>query len=33
VRSGGYILPVKSDVLRKTGVAPEDAMTVTLELL
>ena len=33
VKSGGYILPVKGDVRRKTGIAPEDALTLTLELL
>ena len=33
LKSGGYILPVKGDVRRKTGIALEDAVTVTLELL
>ena len=33
VKSGGYILPVKADVRRKTGIAAEDSVTVTLELL
>ena len=33
VKSGGYILPVKAEVRRKTGIAPEDAVTVTLELV
>ena len=32
-KSSGYILPVKADVRRKTGIAPEDPVTVTLELL
>ena len=29
----GYIFPVKADVRRKTEIASEDAVTVTLELL
>ena len=33
VRSSGYILPVKADVRRKTGIAPEDVVTAKLELL
>ena len=33
VKSGGYILPVKAEVRRKTGVASGDAVTVTLELV
>ena len=33
VRSSGYILPVKADVRRKTGIVPEDVVTVKLELL
>jgi len=32
-RSGGYFLPMKMDVLRKTGFAAGDEVTVTLELL
>ena len=31
--SGGYFLPVKMDVLRKTGTAAGDEVTVELELL
>ena len=31
--TGGYFLPVKIDVVRKTGVAPGDEVTVDLELL
>ena len=31
--TGGYFLPVKVDVLRKTGVAAGDQVTVELELL
>jgi hypothetical protein len=31
--SGGYFLPVKIEVLRKTGIAPDDEVTVELELL
>lgn len=31
--SGGYFLPVKMEVLRKTGIAPDDEVTVDLELL
>lgn len=31
--AGGYFLPVKMDMLRKTGVAAGDQVTVTLELL
>jgi hypothetical protein len=31
--SGGYFLPVKMDVLRKTGIAAGDEVTVELELL
>ena len=31
--SGGYFLPVKIDVVRKTGIAPGDEVTVELELL
>ena len=33
VKSGGYILPVKADVRRKAGIAADDEVTVTLELL
>ena len=32
-RSGGYFLPIKRDVLRKTGIAEGDDVTVMLELL
>jgi hypothetical protein len=32
-KSGGYILPVKADVRRKTGIAAGDDVTVDLELL
>jgi hypothetical protein len=31
--SGGYFLPVKVDVCRKTGIAADDEVTVMLELL
>jgi len=31
--SGGYFLPVKIDVLRNTGIAAGDEVTVVLELL
>lgn len=31
--SGGYFLPVKIDVLRKTGIAAGDEVTVSLKLL
>jgi hypothetical protein len=31
--SGGYFLPVKIEVLRKTGIAAGDDVTVKLELL
>jgi hypothetical protein len=31
--TGGYFLPVKMDVLRKTGFAAADEVTVELELL
>ena len=31
--SGGYFLPVKIEVLRKTGIAAEDEVTVALKLL
>ena len=31
--SGGYFLPVKIDVLRSTGIAVGDEVTVSLELL
>ena len=31
--TGGYFLPVKMDVLRKTGFAAGDDVTVELELL
>ena len=31
--TGGYFLPVKMDVLRKTGIAAGDEVTVELELL
>jgi hypothetical protein len=31
--TGGYFLPVKMDVLRKTGFAAGDEVTVELELL
>ena len=33
VKSGGYILPVKAEVRRKTGIASGGAVTVTLELV
>ena len=32
-KSGGYILPVKSEVRRKAGIAAGDEVTVGLELL
>lgn len=31
--TGGYFLPIKMDVLRKTGIAAGDQVTVELELL
>lgn len=31
--TGGYFLPIKMDVLRKTGIAAGDLVTVKLELL
>ena len=31
--SGGYFLPIKMDVLRNTGIAAGDEVTVELELL
>jgi hypothetical protein len=31
--TGGYFLPVKMDVLRRTGIAAGDQVTVELELL
>lgn len=31
--SGGYFLPIKIDVLRNTGIAAGDEVTVSLELL
>ena len=31
--TGGYFLPIKIEVLRKTGIGPGDAVTVRLELL
>jgi enolase len=31
--SGGYFLPVKMDVLRKTGIAAGDEVTANIELL
>ena len=31
--SGGYFLPVKIAVVRKTGIAADDLVTVSLELL
>jgi hypothetical protein len=33
LNSGGYILPVKAEVRRKTGIAAGDELTVELELL
>jgi len=32
-KSGGYLLPVKADVRRRTGIAAGDDVTVKLELL
>ncbi|MEO8176511.1 MAG: DUF1905 domain-containing protein [Sphingomicrobium sp.] len=32
-KSGGYILPLKADVRRRTGIAAGDEVTVELELL
>ena len=32
-KSGGYILPIKSDVRRRAGIAAGDEVTVSLELL
>jgi hypothetical protein len=31
--TGGYFLPVKIDVIRKTGITPGDEVAVKLELL
>jgi hypothetical protein len=31
--SGGYFLPVKIDVVRKTGIAADDEVTVAFDLL
>ena len=31
--TGGYFLPIKIEVLRKTGISPGDQVTVELELL
>jgi hypothetical protein len=31
--TGGYFLPLKIEVLRKTGIAPDDKLTVAIELL
>jgi hypothetical protein len=31
--SGGYFLPIKMEVLRKTGIAAGDQVTADLELL
>jgi hypothetical protein len=33
MRSGGYFLPVKAEVRRKTGIAAGDEVTVEIELL
>ena len=33
MKSGGYFLPVKADVRRKTDIAAGDEVTVSLELL
>lgn len=33
LNSGGYILPVKAEVRRKTGISAADDITVELELL
>jgi len=33
MQSGGYFLPVKADVRRKTGIAAGDVVTVSLELI
>ena len=33
MKSGGYFLPVKAEVRRKTGIAAGDEVTVSLELL
>jgi hypothetical protein len=33
VKSGGFILPVKKEVRLKAGIAADDKVTVTLELL
>ncbi len=32
-KSGGYLLPVKADVRRRAGIAADDAVTVTLDIL
>jgi hypothetical protein len=32
-KSGGYFLPVKADVRRRTGIAAGDEVTVSLELI
>lgn len=33
MKSGGYFLPVKAEVRRKTGIAAGDEVTVDIELL
>lgn len=33
LNSGGYLLPVKAQIRRQTGIAAGDEVTVTLELL
>ena len=33
LNSGGYVLPIKADVRRKTAIAAGDEVTVELELL
>ena len=32
-KSGGYILPIKAEVRAKAGIAAEDEVTVTLDVL
>ena len=32
-KSGGYLLPVKAEVRRDAGIAADDVVTVSLELI
>jgi hypothetical protein len=33
LKSGGYLLPIKAEVRRRTGLAAGDEVTLTLDLL